>query len=219
MPDYRDAIKKVLEHEGGFVNHKADKGGPTNWGVTQAVYDKYIQEVTKNPSYKSTIAEIQNMPIGNALAIYKKNYWDVIQGDKITRYAIAAAIFDQAINRGPVAAVKQAQRLLGLTDDGKVGPTTLSYLNKVDEAKFLASYLAASKTAYQQIVANNPSQAVFLTGWLNRVDSLKNYVTSYIGTINGTTVGIGVGVIAMLGVGGFFLYKYMSSTSVAKATA
>lgn len=214
MPDYRDAINKVLEHERGFVHHPNDRGGPTNWGVTQSTYDQYMTSVTGKP-YRSTIEEIKKMPIGNALTIYKTLYWDKMQGDKIRKYSIATAIFDQAINRGVSSAVKQAQKVLKekfsyptISVDGVVGPQTLTALNTVDEKKFLDNYLQESISFYNKIVQNNPTQSVFLRGWLNRVESLRNYVVAQIGTINSTTVGIGIGAILLLGIGSYLFYKY-----------
>jgi lysozyme family protein len=208
VPDYRDAINKVLQHEGGYVNNPADRGGPTNFGVTQKTYSDFI-------GHQASIDEIKNMPIGNAITIYKKNYWDVIQGDKIKQYAIAAAIFDQAINRGHVAAVKQAQRVLGLSQDGKMGPVTLAAINATPDTSFIPKYISESITAYKTIVANNPSQAVFLNGWLKRAESLRQYAMGFLGSVNATTVGIGVVVVAMVGVGGFFLYQYLTTPRMA----
>ncbi len=208
--DYKDAIQKVLQHEGGYVNNPADKGGPTNFGVTQKTFNAYMTSLLQRP-YSSTIAEIQNMPISTAITIYKKLYWDVIWGDKIKKYSIAAAIFDQAINRGHVAALKQAQKVLGLAQDGIIGNQTLTAINAAgatpdSETRFLNSYLQESILAYNTIVKNNPSQSVFLDGWLKRVQSLRSYVMANVGSINATSVGIGVGVIILL-VGSFFIYK------------
>jgi lysozyme family protein len=209
--DYRNAIQKVLEHEGGYVNHPADRGGPTNWGVTQRTYDSYMSSKLGRP-YKSTIAEIQAMPIATAIDIYKKLYWDVVKGDKIRKYSVALVIFDQAINRGNSAAIRQVQRVLGVAQDGIMGPQTLDKLNFATsspdlEKKFLDSYLQESKLAYNTIVKNNPSQVVFLSGWLKRVDSLISESRSYLGTINATTVvGIGVGVVIIL-VGSILIYQ------------
>jgi len=223
VPDYRDAINKVLQHEAGYVNNPKDAGKRTNLGVTQAVYETFLGRKLIGPDTDApsgqTMSEaesvMRNMPLGNAITIYKKNYWDVIQGDKIKQYAIAAAIFDQAINRGNVAAVKQAQRVLGITQDGKMGPVTLAALNAVSDTSFIPKYIAESITAYKTIVANNPSQAVFLTGWLHRAESLRQYAMSFLGSVNATTVGIGVVVATVIGVGGFFLYQYLTSPKVA----
>lgn len=36
MESWKELAAFVLEREGGYVNNKADKGGPTNKGVTLA---------------------------------------------------------------------------------------------------------------------------------------------------------------------------------------
>lgn len=225
--DYRNAIEKVLKAEGGYINHSLDRGRRTNYGITQAVYEKFIgrklvgSDTDALPGQPMSEAEtvMRNMPLGNAITIYKKNYWDKISGDKIRKYAIAAAIFDQAVNRGVSAAVKQAQRIIsnvfkipGVSEDGVMGNLTLNALNTVDEAQFLSSYLQESILAYNRIVQNNPSQSVFLSGWLKRVESLRSYVTQNIGQINATTVGIGLGVILALGIGSYFIFKYVQDS-------
>jgi lysozyme family protein len=222
MPDYRDAITKVLKHEGGYVNNPKDRGKRTNYGVTQSVYENFIgrklkgsdTDAPKGQPMEEAETVMRNMPIGNAIAVYKQLYWDKIGGDKIKKYSIAAAIFDQAINRGNAAAVRQAQKVLKnvfkypIAEDGVIGPLTITALNTVDEARFINSYLQESILAYNKIVQNNPSQSVFLSGWLKRVESLRSYANENLGKINATTVGIGVGVILALGIGSYFLYQY-----------
>jgi hypothetical protein len=39
--DFKKALNFVRQVEGGKVNHKADKGGKTNLGITQITYDEY----------------------------------------------------------------------------------------------------------------------------------------------------------------------------------
>jgi hypothetical protein len=34
---FQDALKRVLQHEGGYVNHPSDPGGETNYGITKSV--------------------------------------------------------------------------------------------------------------------------------------------------------------------------------------
>ena len=50
---YEDPIGLILKHEGGYVNHKADKGGPTNFGVTIGTYSKWLGR-------EATIAEVKS---------------------------------------------------------------------------------------------------------------------------------------------------------------
>ncbi|MCP1772876.1 lysozyme family protein [Neisseria perflava] len=57
--DFNTAVDRVLGHEGGYVNHPADPGGETNWGVTKAVarehgYTGSMREMTRNEAKKST---------------------------------------------------------------------------------------------------------------------------------------------------------------------
>ena len=39
--NYAKCLAQVLKYEGGYVDHPKDPGGPTNKGVTQAVYDNW----------------------------------------------------------------------------------------------------------------------------------------------------------------------------------
>lgn len=198
---FNDAVEVILKNEGGFVNNIFDKGGATNWGITKAVYEAY-----KGRSV--SVDEIKNMPRTDAVAIYKKNYWDKVGGDNIKYYATALTLFDQAVNRGVGAVVKQAQSVLGLTQDGGMGPQTLAALNAIPDTSFIPKFLAAAENSYKAIVANNPSQSVFIKGWLNRVEELRKQANKYLGELNGKTVGISVGVIALLGIG---IYLYLNS--------
>lgn len=171
MAKASDAINRVIYIEGGFVNNPADKGGPTKYGITQAVYDKFIGR-------KSTIDEIKNMPIGNAYQIYKKNYWDKVRGDEIKSYAVAYAIFDQAVNWGLDKAIKRTQRVLNEPETGTLSDAQLSLLNSIDEQAFIDSYLEFARQAYLLTVASNPQYEQFKDGWLNRVEKIRSYVYS-----------------------------------------
>lgn len=168
MSNFLKAVEKVLEHEGGFVDHPEDKGGVTNWGITQSAYETFIgKTVTKE--------EMLIMPKGNAIAIYKEMYWDKIKGDFIKSYAKSFILFDQAVNRGPKSASKQAQKIVGVTADGVIGPQSIKAINDFNEKKFIDLYISDSKQFYKNIVSRDPSQMVFINGWMNRVSSIEKY--------------------------------------------
>jgi lysozyme family protein len=70
------AIKKTLQYEGGYSNHPADPGGPTNWGITIADARKYWKA-------GATADDVKAMPQSVAVEIYRKRYWDAVGGDNL----------------------------------------------------------------------------------------------------------------------------------------
>lgn len=198
MSSYKNAVEPLLVREGGFVNNPADRGGPTNWGITQAVYEKF-------KGRKVTLDEMKKMPKADAVAIYKPEYWDKIHGDKIKFFAVANTMFDQAVNRGVNATIKQAQRVAGVSQDGIIGPKTLTAINASMEHDFITKFLAESVKSYNAIVASNPSQSQFIKNWLGRVEKLRVEAVKWAGTLTTTTVSVAL--IATLGLGlGAFLF-------------
>lgn len=170
--NFYTAVEKVLKHEGGFVDDPKDSGGATNWGITRNTYASWLG---RSPASVS-VDEVRRMPKADAIAIYKRNYWDAIGGDKIKSYNVAFTLFDQAVNRGVRAAVMQAQAVVGTPQDGKIGPITLDAINRIPESAFLAKYLGHSIAFYQKLAAARPKDQRFLKGWLNRVQSIADYV-------------------------------------------
>ena len=119
------ALKHVLVHEGGFVNHKDDPGGATNRGVTQRVYDAYRdRQGQSRRSVRAITAE-------EVADIYKRQYWDAIRGDDLPS-GLDYAVFDYAVNSGPRRAAQDLQRELGVAVDGVIGNVTLAGVAKAD---------------------------------------------------------------------------------------
>lgn len=124
------ALKLVLVHEGGYINHPEDPGGATQKGVTQAVYDAYR---TRKGLAKKPVRNIANAELE---AIYKTNYWDKIDADEMPP-GVGYCLFDYAVNSGAGRAAKDLQRALGVKVDGIVGANTLAMLNAADDAKLI----------------------------------------------------------------------------------
>lgn len=165
-------IDEVLEKEGGYVNHPADKGGPTNYGITQATLSRYLERVV-------TPEEVEKLDIQTARDIYELRYYRNPRIDKLPE-AIQPFVFDAAVNHGPRRAIKFVQSVCNdagygpLTVDGLMGPKTKAvaktcYANMGDW--MLAALVEERRMFYLQIVENNSSQQVFLRGWLARADS------------------------------------------------
>lgn len=223
MPSSTDAINKVLLHEGGYVNNPKDAGKRTNLGITQKVYEDFLGkkllgsdiDAPKGQPMSEAETVMRNMPKGNAIAIYKKDYWDKVQGDKIKNYGVAFALFDQAVNRGHKKVVSQAQEILKIPVDGVAGANFVSAINKYDPKKFLDKFIEMSKQSYINIVKNNPSQVTFLKGWLSRITSTETYSFKNIAT----PVSIAGIVVAVLIAGYFLTRKPSMNTSISKSKA
>ena len=160
------AMTALLKHEGGFVNHPADPGGMTNLGVTQRVWEEWVGHPVDEKEMRSLTPE-------KVAPMYKQKYWDKIRGDDLPS-GVDMAVFDCCVNSGPGRAAKMLQRVLGLTEDGAIGPNTLSKALSIDSSKLIADYNAA-RLAFLQAL---PTWATFGKGWSNRVAAVTTEATN-----------------------------------------
>ena len=155
----------LLQIEGGFVNHPEDKGGITNIGVTLDTYREYCGQ-------EKTVKDLQNMSYGTWQKIMKDLYWDKVRGDDIDNQALAEIIADWAVNSGATG-IRKVQEILGCKPDGIVGPITLSLINTSDPETLHDRIWKARQQFYINIVTRNPSQKVFMNGWMNRLNQFN----------------------------------------------
>jgi lysozyme family protein len=153
-----DALELTLRHEGGYVHHPADPGGETNFGITVGVARRHGYQ-----------GPMRDLPIDTARAIYRLDYWLPIRGDELPP-AIAAQVFDCAVNCGVGPAVRMLQRALGVADDGDFGPVTLAASWKIVPQVFRARYAAERLGYYSRL----SGFATFGRGWVNRVAAMLN---------------------------------------------
>ena len=98
LETFDEIIEVVLEHEGGYVDDPDDRGGATNWGVTQAVYENFV-------GYKCDKEEIKNMDEETAKEIYHEKFWKPSRADKLPA-EVRETYFDMVVNHGQGGAVK-----------------------------------------------------------------------------------------------------------------
>ena len=128
--NFDDALKRVLVHEGGYVNHPADPGGATNKGVTQRVYDGWRRRHGK------PVRSVKGITGDEVAAIYRQQYWDAIRADELPA-GVDYCTFDAAVNSGPGQAAKWLQRALSVSDDGQIGEATLAAARSQDAPKVI----------------------------------------------------------------------------------
>lgn len=177
MANFNNAIKFVLAKEGGYQAHPNDTGNynskkelvGTNMGISAPVLEKYLGRVVTESDMKSLNPAV-------AKEIYRRNFWNPIQGDKILHDSTAIAIFDWFVNAGRPAIIK-AQEVLKVTPDGIIGRLTLKALNEYDPKQFFNEYQEKRVEWYKRLTDRRPTLRIFLNGWLNRISSLTNFIT------------------------------------------
>ena len=177
-PGIDQLVDGLIAREGGFVDHPADRGGATNWGITEAV--------ARAHGYAGPMALL---PRGEAAAIYRRLYWLRPRFDAVARRAprIAAELFDTGANMGPGVAATFLQRALtalnrngsdypDLTPDGRIGEVTLVALDRFldlrpgGETVHLRALEAQQGERYLRLAERRPANEAFLYGWLaNRI--------------------------------------------------
>ena len=165
MADKNKLIPIIKRWEGGYSDNPNDRGGATNSGVTLAVYQSvYGKSKTKNDLKKMTNEQWNY--------IFTKLYWNKWKADDIKNQSIANILVDWVWMSG-YGTIKKIQSLFGLTADGIVGNKTISYINSHDQEEVFNKIWNRRKQFYESLVKNNPSQKVFLKGWMNRLNTFK----------------------------------------------
>ena len=175
-------IEELIDREGGFVDHPADRGGATRWGITEAV--------ARAAGYAGAMAA---MPRGVAAGIYRRSYWERPGYAGVAERApkLAAELFDTGVNMGPAVASGFLQRALNALNrggrdypdvaaDGRIGPRTLAALDgylavrgRAGERVLLKAVEAMQGERYLRLAEARPANEAFLYGWLaNRIGDL-----------------------------------------------
>lgn len=164
MADILKLAPKIAKWEGGYVNDPVDRGGCTNMGVTIGTYRLYI-----NPN--GTCSDLKRMTYDQYALVLRK-YWDRWRADEIDSQKVADILVDWVYHSGTWG-IRIPQQVLGVKDDGVVGPVTLQAVNDMCANELHTKLWQARKDFLESIVERTPSQGKFLKGWLNRLNDFK----------------------------------------------
>lgn len=188
---YDEALRRLLAHEGGYVNHPSDPGGPTNFGITLADYRRY-----RKPN--ATAADVRSMKVDDAKAIYRAKYWNAQRCDKLPA-GIDYTIFDYGVNSGIGRSGKVLRRVVGLSD--KTSVVTDEVLRAVGkrDPKAVVAAINDERLAFLKRLRTWP---VFGKGWSRRVAEVRSaslrmatYARPLPSTLNDVAPATGKGVV------------------------
>lgn len=165
MARFEEALPWVLKHEGGWSDDPHDPGGATMYGITLATARHY--DIATKEQLRDITQELVER-------IYLEGYW---RFDSVESQAVATKLFDMAVNLGPAAAARIAQRvcqMLGqsVTVDGRLGPISIAAINACNPDQFLRSVVQLLSQHYHDLTEHNPVLGKFLKGWLRRAEDL-----------------------------------------------
>lgn len=160
--NFDQAIKYVLQHEGGYVDDPKDRGGATNMGVTFKVLQAYRGEpITK--------ADVKALKRPEAEEIYRKQYWNAVRGDQLPD-GLDYAMFDFAVNSGAGRAIKNLQGVLRVKQDGALGGVTLDVIRKKNDIDGLIDDLSNARLSF---LKKTYGWGRFGKGWSRRVAEVR----------------------------------------------
>lgn len=168
-------IEGVVGREGGFTDNPKDKGGPTRWGITQAVARQY-----------GYTGDMRTLPREVAKAIYLELYYVGPKFDQVHALSprIAEELTDTGVNMGQAVAAKFLQRALNafnreasiypdITVDGQLGIRSLAALRAYLEHRgaegeevILKALNCLQGERYIGLAEGRPANEEFVYGWI-----------------------------------------------------
>ena len=172
-PGHFSRIQPFIEKwEGGYTNHPADRGGPTNMGITLET----LRAWRHNDAL--TAEDVKQLSIDEARRIFKARYYDIVRGDDLP-LQVAAPVYNAAVLHGPGRSAEFLQNSLircgaQVAVDRIIGPDTIRAVGSVDTQRLCKAFLDI-EDAYFRSLREFP---VFGAGWLNRLNDMRRFVAS-----------------------------------------
>jgi len=182
MADFNISYKHTAINEGGYANHPKDKGGETYAGVSRKNWPnwggwRFIDGIKQQHGTTAAIinkyADASEIVHNLVLEFYKTNFWYPLNLNLVNDQQLANNVYDFAVNAGVTTAAKRLQRAAGVKYDGIIGNKTILAVNSQPAKKLYDAFNDFRKAYYDNIIANNPSQAVFKNSWYSRIIPYK----------------------------------------------
>jgi lysozyme family protein len=159
--NYPACLNFTFKYEGGYVNHPRDPGGPTNFGITQAVLAGWRR-------HPVSAEDVKNMPRHEAGEIYRANYWKAMRGDDLPA-GVDLVVWDYGVNSGPTRAIKALQGALGIKADGFIGAATIEKAREAEPDQLVQAICDQRR----KLIRNLSTYSTFGKGWEARISACR----------------------------------------------
>lgn len=185
MTRLQQALAFTEPFEGGFSDNPLDHGGATNKGITFTTLKDASARLlghTHDPMFDGTITinilkNLTDEEVEDIVTV--EGFWpDTLE---IIDINVAIKAFDLAFNMGIRSGFKLLQMAVNtvvgrplITVDGCLGPASTAAISAQDPKALLTTLVATAVAHYNAVVALEPSQSIFLKGWLRRANALPS---------------------------------------------
>lgn len=165
MTAFDTALAAVLAEEGGFVNDARDPGGMTCCGVTKATWERWC-------GHTASEADMRALTPAKVSPLYRAQYWNALHCDSLPG-ALALCVFDFGVNAGVSRAGRMLQQLVSATQDGVIGPKTLTAVKQCVAELGVPELVRRYQNMRRGYYRNLSTFAHFGKGWLARCDRIE----------------------------------------------
>lgn len=170
MASFNLFIPILQKIEGGYQNLAGDSGNYNSLGIRVGtkfgISARFYEDIIGRPP---TVADMKAITKEKAKVLYKKYFWDDVQGDTLKSQSVANLVTDHAVNSGESPIGTIVQRVLRndfgktITIDGDIGPKTAAIMNSVNQQQLFDKIKKARESYYYSLGGE------FLNSWLNRL--------------------------------------------------
>lgn len=131
LGNFTKSLQVTLGYEGGYSSIRSDPGNWTGGKVGKGVLKgtKWGIAASSHPNL-----DIKNLTLDQAGAIYKPQYWDTVNGDRLAA-GVDLATFDAGVMSGPSRGLKWLMASVGGPDDQTVKKLCAKRLGFVQSLK------------------------------------------------------------------------------------
>lgn len=157
-----------MVHEGGYVNNPRDPGGMTNLGVTAINWQNWTRSIVSETAMRA-------LTLDDVRPFYRANYWNALSADGLPS-GVDWVVFDFGVNSGVLRSARYLQRVLGVNQDGHIGPIVIDAAKKRNSKELIGLICDAR----QEFLESLSTFDKFGRGWLRRVTEVRTQAESLV---------------------------------------